>query len=154
VTALDFVPRAAETARQTAIAEDLELEVREVNLLSLRSTLAEGARLAHLPGPRTIVARHLVDGTVPAGRAGAWRLCEMALRDGGRLYLEFWTGEGHPRSDGELVVPVPVAVVAAELEERGAVIVHREEIPAKGASRGPGRPGDRTLARLVAQWHR
>ena len=154
VTALDFVPRAAARAHAAATAEGLELEVREINLLSLRSTLAEGARLARRPGPRTIVARHLVDGTVPAGRAGAWRLCEMALRDGGRLYLEFWTGEGHPRSEGELVVPVPVEAVAAELEERGAVIVHREEIPAKGASRGPGRPGDRTLARLVAQWQR
>lgn len=148
VTALDFVPRAAERARRTAEDEGLDLTVREVNLLSLRSTLAEGARLAHTPGPRTIVARHLVDGTVAAGRAGAWRLCEMALRDGGRLYLEFWSGPPGPRDEGQLLAPVPAEEVVAELEARGAVIVHREETQVESAA---GRPA-RSLARLVAQW--
>lgn len=150
VTALDFVPRAAAKACEAAGAEGLDLAAREVNLLSLRSTLAEGARLAHTPGPRTIMARHLVDATVPAGRAGAWRLCEMALRDGGRLYLDFWSGEGQRRHEGQLLAAVPMDVVAAELEERGAVIVHREETLVERAPEKHGRP----LARMVAQWQR
>jgi len=150
VTALDFVPRAAAHAVETAAGEGLDLAAREVNLLSLRSTLAEGARLAHAPGPRTVLARHLVDATVPAGRAGAWRLCEMALRGGGRLYLEFWSGEARRRAEGQLLGVVPVETVVAELEERGAVIVHREETSVEGAPGEPGRP----LARLVAQWQR
>jgi hypothetical protein len=152
VTALDFVPRAAETARQTAAAEGLQLAVREVNLLSLRSTLAEGARLAHLSGPPVVVARNLVNATVRDGRAGAWRLCEMALRGGGRLYLEFGSGEARPRREGQLLAAVPTDQVVTELEDRGAVIVHREEIRQDKASGETGRPGERTVARLVAQW--
>jgi SAM-dependent methyltransferase len=148
VAALDFVPRAAAGAVQAAADEGLDLSVREVNLLSLRSTLAEGTRLAHTPGPRTVMARHLVDATVPAGRAGAWRLCEMALREGGRLYLEFWCGEARHRADGQLLAAVPTDTVVAELEQRGAVIVHREETSVEGAAGKPTRP----LARLVAQW--
>ena len=150
VTALDFVPRAAVHAVEAAVAEGLDLAVREVNLLSLRSALGEGARLAHTPGPRTILARHLVDATVPAGRAGTWRLCEMALREGGRLYLEFWSGEARRRTEGQLLGVVPVETVVAELEQRGAVIVHREETSVEGASGQPARP----LTRLVAQWQR
>jgi hypothetical protein len=150
VSALDFVPRGAAAAKRVADRAGHDLDVREVNLLSLRSTLAEGARLAHLPGPRTIVANHLVDATVPEGRAGAWRLCEMALREGGRLYLEFWSGEAHRRAEGQLLAAVPVDTVVAELEERGAVIVHREENQVPGA---PGKPA-RSMARLVAQWQR
>jgi hypothetical protein len=150
VTALDFVPRALATAQQTAVDEGLDLAVREVNLLSLRSTLAEGARLAHAPGPRVVVARHLADATVRDGRAGAWRLCEMALRDGGSLYLEFWAGEPGRRHEGQLLAAVPTDVVVAELAERGAVIVHREELQQEKASGEAGR----TVARLVAQWQR
>jgi hypothetical protein len=155
-TALDFVPRAAESARRAAEAEGHALTVRELNLLSLRSVLAEGTRLAHRPGPRTVLARHVVDATVPAGRAGAWRLCEMALRDGGRLYLEFWAGDGRRRHEGQLVAAVPPDVVAAELEQRGAVIVHREETTVQVAPGEAGPPGERTeartVARMVAQW--
>jgi hypothetical protein len=154
VTALDFVPRAAEAARLAAQGEGHDLTVRDVNLLSLRSVLAEGARLAHAPGPRTVVARHLVDATVAAGRAGAWRLCEMALRDGGRLYLEFWTGEGERRREGQLLAPVPADLVAAELEDRGAVIVHREQATVEATSGETGPTAERTVARLVAQWQR
>ncbi|MGY2875948.1 hypothetical protein ACVW00_003138 [Marmoricola sp. URHA0025 HA25] len=151
-TALDFVPRAAEAARLAAAAEGHDLTVREVNLLSLRSVLAEGARLARAPGPRVVVARHLVDATVAPGRSGAWRLSEMALRDGGRLYLEFWTGDGQRRHEGQLQAAVPAGVVAAELEARGAVIVHREEARVESTSGSPGQPEERTMARLVAQW--
>jgi SAM-dependent methyltransferase len=150
VTALDFVPRAGEKARAMAEEEGIDLTLREVNLLSLRSTLAEGARLAHSQGPRVVIARHLVDATVAAGRTGAWRLCEMALREGGRLYLEFWAGEPRGRHDTHLLAAVPTATVVAELEARGAVIVQREETQVEGA---PDKPG-RTLARLVAQWQR
>ena len=154
VTALDFVPRAAEKAAAAAAEEGLDLAVREVNLLSLRSTLAEGARLAHTPSrtpaQRVVVARHLVDATVASGRLGAWRLCEMALRDGGRLYLEFWAHGTGRRDESQLLASVPTATVVSELEQRGAVIVSREEKQVESAE---GRPV-RTRARLVAQWQR
>jgi SAM-dependent methyltransferase len=154
-TALDFVPRAAEAAKQAADAEGHDLTVREVNLLSLRSVLAEGARLAHaLVGPRVVLARHVIDATVPSGRDGLWRLCEMALRDGGHLYLEFWTGDGRRQRDGQLLAAVPADAVATELAELGAVIVHREESTVPAVSDESGRTTERTVARWVAQWQR
>ncbi|HEX7717067.1 MAG TPA: hypothetical protein VF416_07250, partial [Marmoricola sp.] len=148
-----FVPRATTAAKRAAERAGHDLDVREVNLLSLRSTFAEGARLARLSGPRTIVANHLADATVASGRAGAWRLCEMALRDGGRLYTDFWAGATLDRDDAQLVAAVPTEVVVAELEERGAVIVHREETQVETSSRTGGSTR-RTRARLVAQWQR
>jgi SAM-dependent methyltransferase len=150
VTALDFVPWASRAVQDTAAAEDLDLTVRDLNLLSLRSWLAEGTRLAHTPGPRTILARHLADALTPVARDAAWRLCDMALRDGGRLYLEFCTGPGAPRGEGDLLAPVPAETVAAELAAHGAVIVHREDTHETRASGEPGRP----VSRLVAEWRR
>jgi len=150
VTALDFVPWASEAVQEVAAAEGLDLTVRPINLHSLRSWLAEGTRLAHTPGPRAILCRHLVDAGNDASRDSTWRVCEMALREGGRLYLEFWDGEPRPREGTELLSPVPADVVAAELEARGAVIVHRESTQETKASGEPGRP----LARMVAQWRK
>ena len=150
VTALDFVPWASEAVQKVAAEEGLDLTVRPVNLHSLRSWLAEGTRLAHTPGPRTILCRHLIDAGTAASRDATWRLCDMALRDGGRLYLEFWRGKARARAENELLAPVPVADVVAELEHRGAVIVHRENTREVRASGEPGRP----VARLVAEWRR
>jgi hypothetical protein len=151
VTALDFVPWASTAVQDTAREEGLDLDVRELNLLSLRSWMAEGARLAHTPGPRTLVARHLVDALTPPARDNAWRLCDLALRDGGRLYLEFRTGSPTPRTETELLSAIPVEAVTAELASHGAVIVHREdslETHARGGE--PGCP----VSRLVAEWRR
>jgi hypothetical protein len=150
VTALDFVPWASRLVQETAGEEGLELTVRDLNLLSLRSWLAEGARLAHTPGPRVVIARHLADALIPPARDAAWRLCDMALRDGGRLYLEFCSGDREPRGDGDLLAPVPAETVAAELAAHGAVIVHREDTHETRASGERGRP----VSRLVAEWRR
>jgi hypothetical protein len=150
VTALDFVPWASSAAQEAAGAEGLDLTVRDLNLLSLRSWLAEGSRLAHSPGPRAVVARHLADALPPPARDAAWRLCDMALRDGGRLYLEFRTGPIVPRGESDLLAPVPAETIAAELEAHGAVIVHREDGPETSASGEPGH----SISRLVAEWRR
>jgi hypothetical protein len=151
VTALDFVPWASAAAQQAASDEGLDLTARDLNLLSLRSWIAEGTRLAHTPGPRTIVARHLVDALTPPARDNAWRLCDMALRDGGRLYLEFRTGGPAPRTEGDLLAPVAVETITAELAAHGADIVHREDTHETRATGGePGHP----VSRLVAEWRR
>jgi hypothetical protein len=150
VTMLDFVPWASEAVRAVAEQEGLDLAVRPINLHALRSWMAEGTRLAHTPGPRTLVARHLVDAGTGYSRDATWRVAEMALREGGRLYLEFLDGRSRPRNPRQLLSAVPVAEVVAGLEERGAVIVHRESTHETRPDGEPGRP----VARLVAQWRR
>ncbi len=128
VTALDFVPWASEAVQAVAAEEGLDLEVRLLNLNSLRSWLATGSRLAHTPGPRAILCRHLVDEVTARAREATWRFADMALREGGRLYLE-------TRDD-----QIGEDVITAELAERGAVIVHRDS--------------SEETTRWVAQWQR
>ena len=98
MTAYDYVPTASTRRAAVARRAGLDLAVRRLNLLELRSALAEGARLAHQPGPRTVVARHLADATTRFGRDSLWRFASMALRDGGRLYAEYWVEGGDERA--------------------------------------------------------
>ncbi|MCX6396515.1 MAG: hypothetical protein NTV23_08520 [Propionibacteriales bacterium] len=144
VRALDFVVYPSAAARKAAVDEGLVLEVSDLNLNSIRGWMAEGVHLAHTFPTQVIVARHLIDATAPAARKAAWRLCDMALRGGGRLYLEFYTGGGRE----ELVRPIPAEKVIAELAAYGAVVVHREDFTEDTASGDTGRP----TTRLVAQW--
>ena len=127
-------------------AEGLDVETRAVNLLELRSVLAEGARLAHLDdGPRVMVADELPGSTTPAGRLGAWRFASLALRGGGRLYLEATLpGDTKPELF-PLLRPVRAPQVTRELEEAGATVIHHE------TTREPGQDG-RRRARWVATW--
>ncbi len=150
VVALDFVATASVAVQEAAAAEGLDLTVRWMNLLSLRSWLSEGARLAWEPGPRVLMANQLVGATDATGRAAAWKFARMVLRDGGHLYLEFWRGEERERTRTERLTPVPEQTVVDELVASGAVIVQRENFDEVTASGQPGRP----TTRLVAQWPR
>ena len=93
VTAYDYaadsgLAAVAEAARE----EDLALDVRELNLTEWRSVFVEGARLAHSPIPRVVLAHHVLDATDEQGRRGFARWCAMALRAGGTLVAEFHVG--------------------------------------------------------------
>jgi len=142
VAAYDYVPTALRAVQGAAADEGLDLTLRRLNLLEWRSTFGEATRLAHSAGPRTIVARHLADATTKFGRDSLWRFASMALRDGGRLYVEAWAGGGESCS-GERVVPLGLMV--EELGRHGAHILHTQELEAPG-------PSGRGIARLVAQW--
>lgn len=146
VTAYDFATGALDELAATAAAEGLDIETRPLNLLELRSVLGEGARLTHLDdGPRVVVADELPGSTTPAGRRGAWRFASLALRGGGRLYLEATLpGDTKPELF-PLVRPVRAPQVTRELEEAGATVVHHETM------REPG-PDGRRRARWVATW--
>jgi hypothetical protein len=148
VRALDFVKQGSLAVQAAAADEGLDLEVYELNLNSLRSWMSEGVRLSHTKGPRVVMARHLIDAESNVARDATWRLCEMALRQGGRLYLEFVSG-GDPEDTGDaLIKPFPAEAAERALTERGATIVHREDFAVPTKSGAPGRP----TTRLVAQW--
>jgi hypothetical protein len=134
-----------------ARAEDADLELRRMNLCELRSTLAESTRIAQRPGPRVVTARHVADATDRVGRRHLWRACEMMLRDGGRLYLEFLAARG----DGEFarqhhVHALSVGKVLEELEERGARVLGRSRT---SVSSPGGRESKHRIARMVVEWH-
>lgn len=146
VTAYDYATGALDELAATAVAEGLALETRALNVLEIRSVLAEGARLAHRDeGPRDIVADDFVGSTTAEGRQLAWRFASLALRGGGRLHLEAAL-PGGPKPDlFPLVRPVRAPQVTRELEAAGATVVEHETIE------DPGDPG-RRRARWVATW--
>lgn len=140
VVAYDYVPHGLQAMAAAVRDEDLPLEVRQLNLTELRSTLGEGARLARIPGPRIVLAQHLLDATTPVGKQSLVRLCSMAFRDGGTLLAQFFEV---PPEHSEWGRRVEVPELLDQLEQAGAkdvkVTWHRRE-----------RRGD--VCRIVGEW--
>ena len=143
VRAYDYVPSAAQAVQQTATDEELDLDVRMVNLNEWRTVLAEGARMSRVDGPRVMIARHTADATNRFGRQALARFASMSLRGGGRLLLDVWTGPGRTP---DRLKPVPIDEVARDLTAQGARILVTRERPAREGSQRSSR------GRLVAQW--
>jgi hypothetical protein len=145
---LDFQPRSyAEAAAREVPGADFW----RCNLLELRDVLPTGAELARRPGPRLLVARHLVDTLGPEARQNLWRLSRMALagEGGGRLYLEFLAKFGDDAYARDLHVKRRrPRLLVAELERAGATIVHRETIRVSDS------PTSSMVGRLVVEWRR
>jgi hypothetical protein len=143
---LDFQPR---SYAEAAAREVPGATFWRCNLLELRDVLPAGAELARRPGPRLLVARHLVDTLGAPAREHLWRLARMSLAGagGGRLYLEFlarFGDDGYAR--GLHVRRRRPRRLVAELERAGATIVHRETI------RTSDSPQASKVCRLVAEW--
>ena len=145
---LDFQPR----SYAEAAARDVpDAEFWRCNLLELRDVLPAGAELARRPGPRLLVARHLVDTLGVEARTNLWRLARMALagEGGGRLYLEFLSRFGDDGYAKDLHVKRRrPRMLIAELERAGATVVHRETIKMSGS------PKPSKVARVVVEWRR
>jgi SAM-dependent methyltransferase len=133
VTAYDYAPEGLSKALEVAQNESLPLEVRPLNLTERRSVFAEGARLAHSPRPRVILANHVVDATSATGRESIGRLCSMALREGGRLFAQFYVVDDESVEGPEWMVGKPNAEAFVEVLKRyGASRVELKTITAKG----------------------
>ena len=148
---LDYSPRGY--AAVSALQADQGLaEFHPFNLLELRQVLGWGATLAGRPGPRTVLARHVADATDSIGRAHLWRFCEMVLRDGGRLYLEFLTpGVGAKFARQNFLRALSPDLVVTELAARGGTVVHREELTPNKQPTARESDG-RRICRMVVQW--
>lgn len=145
---LDFQPR---SFRMAADEEVPGAEFWTCNLLELRDVLPAGATLSRRPGPRLLMARHLIDTLGPDARAHLWRLARMALagEGGGRLHLEFLARFGDDGYARDLHVKRRrPRMVIAELEAAGATIVHRETIRVSDS------PKAAKVCRLVVEWRR
>lgn len=145
VVGYDFVGRAGRAAVRQAAKRDLDLTLRPLNVAELRSVLGEGARVVREPGPRVLLARHLLDATTGQGRQHFMRFASLALRGGGRLYAEVWTGDG-PGDFG--LRPVSLAAVVALVEGAGGRVVSAEQVePDAGAD-----ASQRSVGRVIAEW--
>lgn len=84
----DVVPAAFRRVRHQARRRRTPATFRSLNLGSLHETLWGGASVARLPGRRAVMSRFVLHTLSPASRNNFWRLCSMALYDGGRCYIE------------------------------------------------------------------
>jgi hypothetical protein len=144
---LDFCRRAFRDLKESGRPD---LTLQSFNLLELRHVLAVSAILARLPGPRVMMARHLVDAIGPRARENLWRTGATVLREpGDRLYLEFCSRAG---SDGyahrnRVSVRSPRRVIE-ELEAAGATVLRRRLLLTT-----PDRPeASSQVCRIVATW--
>lgn len=151
VTGFDYSGPALRQSRAAAKSAGVSATFEAVNLYDLRYVLATGARLAHEDGPRALYARFLPHALEDVGRHQLWRLARMALRPGGRLYLEFRTRKDarKPHEFGKhfrrFLKP---DTVVRELEARGGHVEHREE----GHGLAVYRDEDPHVCRIVARW--
>jgi SAM-dependent methyltransferase len=150
---LDYVEVALERARDKAKAEALSASFEYFDLYDLRQVLAFGARLAHASDDQMLYGRFLLQALEDGGRHNLWRLAGMALRTGGRLYLEFRTDKdadrAHEFGDHFRRYLSPDAVVR-EIESAGGRVEHREE----GHGLAVYRHEDPHVCRLVTTWQR
>ncbi len=159
---LDHAPRAFEQLAKQSADEGLPVDFLSMNLLELRSVLSTSALLAHRPGDKVLMGRHLVDALDSRGRRNLMRSASMLLRGGGRLYLDFLVERGDDNAAGPHLHPVLPRRVRADIEAAGGTVVHREVLLASSGSPSllegsdslhPKRTASQ-ICRMVAQWDR
>ncbi len=136
---LDYSGVAMQFIAAKAAEQGWPAELRTMNLLELRHVLAWGALLQARPGPRTVLARHLIDSTSPYGVDNFWRLVKMVLESGERVHLEFLTSpiedpEGRP----SLVRPLSPGDVIDDVEARGGVVTGMVDLVGQAIDYGYG----------------
>lgn len=151
VHGLEYARAAVEHARETATTAGVPATFEVFNLYDLRQVLATGARLAQDRTPKTLYGRFLLHALEDDGRHNLWRLAQMALRAGGRLYLEFRTGKDadaeHEFGEHFRRYLSPDTVVD-EIESRGGHIEYREEDHGLAVYKNE----DPHVCRIVVRW--
>ena len=157
VVGLDYSGVAMQFVQAAALDQGWPLELRTMNLLELRHVLSWGALLASRPGPRTVLARHLVDSTSPYGVDNFWRLVSMVLRPGDRVHLEFLTEEiVDPEGRPSLIPALDASAVSADVVRRGGVVTDRVDLVGQAIDYGYGEELSKGMSwrscRLEVEW--
>ena len=150
VTALDYAYSAVTGGNRSVAAAGLPVNVEFFNLYETRQVLATGARLAHADEPCVLYGRLIMNALEKDGRENFWRLTNMALRRGGRLYLALLTRAESESANGQgrHLRPRDPGPVIEEIQSQGGSVMHWEHehpvrIPPIGQS---------SVSWLVAQW--
>ena len=154
---LDFAPEGYARVAGQASEKGWPVEFREFNLLEWRHVATTAALLAHREEAPVLMARHLVDAVPAEARRALWQLGSVALRRGGRLYVDFLTrtaAEDKWARD-TLLNPRDADDVVAEIRGSGGRIVRRETLtgPAMRLQvRHDPALEFRAACRLVVEW--
>jgi SAM-dependent methyltransferase len=149
---LDYFPRDFRAADQRAAKKGLRARFEWMNLDELRSVLVMGAILSRRPGPRVVLARHVLEATDAVGRENLLRLAKMVTRGSGRLYLQTRASDPEARRAG--LPPLATDRFLAQVEALGGAVVGRHDLDQhEQPLAGPAatRP---TFSRWVVTWDR
>lgn len=157
---LDFFPPDLKRAARRAERRGAEAaDFMWCNFGELRSTLVTSAELSRRPGPRIVLAHHLVDANTRRSTQHLLLMARMLAGDSGRLYLQAYT-RATTLSRAKGLTPVPPAALRRMIEESGGQVVHLEHLTEQEAGfvpgptqDGPG-PHEPTIDRMAISWTR
>jgi len=149
---LDYFPRDFRSADRRATKKGLTARFEWMNLDELRSVLVMGATLSRRPGPRVVLARHVLEATDAVGRENLLRLAKMVTRGSGRLYLQVRSSDPEARRAG--LPPLALDRFRVQVEDLGGAVLEQHDLdqheqPVAGSS--AARP---TFSRWVVTWDR
>ncbi len=145
---LDYFPRYFRAADRRARKKGLDATFDWMNLGELRSVLVTGAVLSRAPGPRVVLARHVVEATDRSGRDNLFRFARMVTRGSGRLYLQLRATRRGDRG-GTDVPRLDLDRLRAQVIALGGRVT--EDI-ALDAREEPLRPGPRSGRPAIHRW--
>ncbi|MGO4258811.1 DUF6752 domain-containing protein [Marmoricola sp. RAF53] len=149
VLAFDIAGVPVRTTRRRLVRQGGDFgAARTLALNDRRSVLIGGAELARTTEPVNLYARQLLGCLDAEASDHLWLLASMALRRGGRLFLEFSAGQGPTPEPDLLLRRVDPDEVVAGITARGGVV---EELVVEPGLDFLDRPDPR-IARLVAHW--
>lgn len=151
VLGVDYSVGAVLRANQWAARRAPNAHFEPLNFYDSRAALAMGARLSREEQPVDVYARFLLHALEDRGRENFWRMASMALRSGGRLFVEFRTerdAQGRHFYGEHFRRYLDPDLVVAEIEARGGFVVHHEA----GTGLAPFQTEDPHVCRIVATW--
>jgi SAM-dependent methyltransferase len=149
---LDYFPRDFRGADRRAVKKGLPASFEWMNLDELRSVLVMGATLSRKPGPRVVLARHVLEATDGTGRENLLRLAKMVTRGSGRLYLQMRSSDPESRRAG--LPPLALGRFRAQVEGLGGTVLEEQDLdqheqPVAGPTSAPT-----PFSRWVVTWDR
>ncbi|WP_370291667.1 hypothetical protein [Nocardioides sp.] len=132
------------------------VELTWLNLAEIRSVMETIARLSRTPGPRVVLAHHVLDATEAHARRNFLRLARVLTREGGRCFLQVQVAPT-ARSRAWRLRALDRDELAALIAAAGGTIEH--ELLTSELEVGLADPEDEGAAapaimRMVVSWHR
>jgi SAM-dependent methyltransferase len=149
---LDYFPRDFRAADQRAAKKGLTASFEWMNLDELRSVLVMGATLSRRPGPRVVLARHVLEATDAVGRENLLRLAKMVTRGTGRLYLQMRSSDPEARRAG--LPPLATDRFRSQVEALGGSVVEQLDLDSHEQPVATTMADRPTLSRWVVTWDR
>ncbi|GGO84781.1 hypothetical protein GCM10011584_03180 [Nocardioides phosphati] len=152
VWALDYFQPDLRKAMRISARTGASVNVLWCNLLELRSLMETTARIARVPGPRVVLAHHLLDATDSYGRRNFLRLARMLTRDTGKAVVQAYVAPTeHSRALG--VRPLREAAFADLVAASKGVVEHVEHLSEAEAGVAGG-SNEKSIVRMVMSWSR